>query len=261
MLRSQAKAILGMRHHEHWPQHLEEAQRALRPFAPGTRLHDAGRNASYTHAGLIKRGGFIFLCGPQRYMERLPSYMGLHLLSFVDALYQGAGSLNILADEWTNFPAKELITRSTTIRAYGGSILQISQSPSEVVRKFGQQEAETAEDNSITKQWLGFSNFKEAEKVSRAMGEEHAVASALGSDNGGFKTNTNLSLIKQRHMTPAELMAMPKEQCLVHIKGVGFLILDTVSQANIAPYCDLIADNPLEGGRLPSDPKIRLKTP
>lgn len=260
-LMSLAKSIMGMRDHEHMPQHLEAAQDALRLFAPGTRLHEVGRDAELSHADLIRRGGFIFLVGSQRYMERLGSYVGMHLLSFTDALYTGAGSLKIIADEWTNFPAKELIARSTTLRAYGGSLLMISQSPSEVIRKFGRQEAETAEDNSLTKQWLGFSNFSEAEKVSRAMGDEHAVASALGSDNGGFKTNTNLSLIKQRHMTPAELMAMPKEQCLVHIKGVGFLILDTVSQANVAPFCDLVADNPLEGGRLPSDPKIRLKTP
>ena len=200
------------------------------------------------------------MIGSQRYMERLGNYVGMHLLSFTAALYAGAGSLKIIADEWTNFPAKELIARSTTLRAYGGSLLMISQSPSEVVRKFGEQEEQTAEDNSITKQWLGFSNFKEASKIRQAIGDEHAVASALGSDNGGFKTNTNLSLIKQRHMTPAELMAMPKEQCLVHIKGIGFMVLNTVSQANIEPYCRLIAENPLEGGRLPPDPKIKLKT-
>lgn len=260
-LQSLAKSIIGMRDHEHMPQHLEAAQDSLRLFAPGTRLHEVGRNAKYSHADLIRRGGFIFLVGSQRYMERLGNYVGMHLLSFTDALYAGAGSLNIIADEWTNFPARELIARSTTLRAYGGSLLMISQSPSEVIRKFGEKEAETAEDNSITKQWLGFSNFREAEKASRAIGDEHAVASALGSDNGGFKTNTNLSLIKQRQMTPAELMAMPKEQCLVHIKGIGFMVLNTVSQETIAPFCDLISDNPLEGGRLKPDPKLRFKLP
>ncbi|MGC3939943.1 type IV secretory system conjugative DNA transfer family protein [Roseobacter sp. EG26] len=260
-LKSQAKAILAMQGHEHFGQHLESAQRALRLFAPGTRLNEVGAEADCSHADLIRRGGFIFLIGPQRFMERCGTYMGTNLMSFVDALYAGAGSLRILADEWTNFPAKALITRSTTLRAYGGELIMISQSPSEVVRKFGEHEAQTAEDNSITKQWLGFSNFKEAEKISKAIGEEHAVASALGSDNGGFKTNTNLSLIKQRHMTPADLMAMPKEQCLVHIKGIGFMVLNTVSQENIEPYCNLIADNPLEGGRLTPNPIIKLAVP
>ena len=37
------------------------------------------------------------------------------------------------------------------------------------------------------------------------------------------------------------------------------MVLNTVSQENVAPYCDLIADNPLEGGRLPPDPKLRFE--
>lgn len=261
LLEGQAKAILEMRGHEHMPQHLERAQRALRLFTPGTRLHEVGLNAELSHADLIRRGGFIFVIGKQRYMDRLGPYMAMHLLSFCDALYEGAGSLKIVADEWTNFPAKELISRSTTLRAYGGELLMISQSPSEVIRKFGEHEAQTAEDNSITKQWLGFSNFREAEKISKAMGEEHAVASGLSGDSDGLKSQSSLSLIKQPHLTPAQLMAMPKEHCLVHIKGVGFFVLNTVSQENLSPYCNLLAENPLEGGRLPPDPKITLAVP
>ena len=260
-LQMQAKAILEMRGHEHMPQHMEKAQRAMKIYSPGTGLSKAGLYEQYSHADLIRRGGFIFLVSGQRYIDHLAPHIGLHLLAFCDALYQGAGRLVILADEWTNFPARELISRMTTLRAYGGELLMISQSPSEVIRKFSEEEAETAEDNSITKQWLGFSNFREAEKISKAMGEEHAVATGLSSDNDSLKLQTSLSLIKQQHMTPAELMAMPKEQCLVHIKGVGFMVLTTVSQENIAPYCDLIAPNPLEGGKLRSDPKITLVTP
>ncbi|MEO0683349.1 MAG: type IV secretory system conjugative DNA transfer family protein, partial [Pseudomonadota bacterium] len=53
-LRSLARSIRDMIGHEHWPQHLEEAQRALRLFAPGTRLHEVGRDATHTHADLIR---------------------------------------------------------------------------------------------------------------------------------------------------------------------------------------------------------------
>lgn len=179
-------------------------------------------------------------------------------MAFCTALYQGAGVLRAICDEFTNTPLKSLVESLTTLRAFGAEIHMIAQSRSEIIRRFGEQETRTIEENSVVKIWFGFSSFEEAKRVSESIGDEHAVATALGSDNGGFKTNTNLSLIKQRTMTPAELMAMPKEQCLVHIKGIGFLVLNTVSQENIAPYCHLIGENRLEGGLLPADPKIRL---
>ena len=52
---------------------------------------------------------------------------------------------------------------------------------------------------------------------------------------------------------------MPRDEQLVHIKGVGFCVARTISQNQIAPFCDLLADNPLEGGRLPPDPLISLQ--
>ena len=44
-------------------------------------------------------------------------------------------------------------------------------------------------------------------------------------------------------------------------RGTGFLTLRRVGPADIAPYCGLTATNPLEGGRLPSDPWITLTKP
>ena len=195
------------------------------------------------------------------HMERLGSYYAMTMLGFFDAFYAGAGPMLILADEFTNIPLKTTLCHGlTTIRSFGGAVQMFAQSRSEIERKFGRLEAQTIEDNCVVRRWLSFS-FEEAERVSKAMGEQHAVATSLGSDNGGFKTNTNLSLIKQRWMSPAELMAMPPSQQLIHIKGVGFILADTISQQNVAPYCHLIGENKLEGGRLPPDPKIKLRHP
>ena len=70
-----------------------------------------------------------------------------------------------------------------------------------------------------------------------------------------------LSRQARKEKAAAELMAMPPDEQLLHIKGVGFARARTLSQQNIAPYCHLIADNPLEGGRLPPNPKITLTMP
>ena len=260
-LKALAANILEMAGHEHWPQHLEAAQRSVRLFSAGARLHNAGTGATTTHADLIKQGAIIFLVGNQRHINRLGPYYALHILSFIDAMYGGAGSLRIIADEFTNAPLKSLVESLTTLRGFSCEVAMIAQSRSEIERRFGRLELQTIEENAIVKQWFGFSNFDEAERVSKAIGEEHAVSSSLGADTESLRLQTNLQLIKQRGMSAAELMAMGPHMQLIHIKGLGFFLALKIGQQNIDPYCHLLDANSMEGGRLPPDPKITLVTP
>lgn len=260
-LKALASNILEMAGHEHWPQHLEAAQRSLELFSAGTSLHDAGNGATKTHADLIREGAIIFIVGNQANVHRLGAAYAMHLLAFCNALYHGAGSLRIIADEFTNAPLKSLVESLTTLRAFGCEVAMLAQSRSEIERKFGRLEVQTIEENAIVKQWFGFSSFDEAERVSKAMGEEHAVTSSLGADTESLRLQTNLQLNRQRHMSAAELMAMPADIQLIHVKGLGFFLARKIGQQNVAPYCHLIAPNTLEGGRLAPDPKITLTTP
>lgn len=260
-LKALANNILGMVGHEHWPQHLERAQRSVRLFSAGSHLYNAGADATTTHADLISQGAIIFLVGPQAYINKLGAFYALHIMSFIDALYGGAGALRIIADEFTNAPLKSLVESLTTLRAFGCEVHMIAQSRSEIERRFGRLEVQTIEENAIVKQWFGFSSFDEAERVSKAIGEEHAVTSSLGADTESLRLQTNLQLGRQRGRSAAELMAMPSDQQLFHVKGLGFYLARKIGQQNIAPYCHLLAPNPLEGRPLTPDPKITLTTP
>jgi type IV secretion system protein VirD4 len=132
---------------------------------------------------------------------------------------------------------------------------------SEIERKFGRLETQTIEENAIVKQWFGFSSFEEAERVSKAMGEQHAIGSTLGADSDTLRLQTNLQLVKQRLLSPSELMAMRPDEQLIHVKGLGFFLAQKLSQQHIMPYAGLLAPNPLEGGKLAPDPKITLQFP
>lgn len=256
-----ARNILGMVGHEHWPQHLMAAQDALRVFATGTRLANAGLASTTTPTRLIKGRFVIFQVGSMRHIQRMGSYYAMVLTGFLDALYGEVGPLTFINDEFTNAPLKSFIDALTTIRAFGGEAHNIAQSRSEVEKKFGKQAVETIEENAIVKQWFGFSGFTEARLVSEMMGEQHAVQTSLGADTVSLRLQTNLQLIKQRWMSPAELMAMPAHQQLIHVKGLGFFLANKVGQQNIAPYCDLIGPNDLEGGKLASAPRLTLPLP
>jgi type IV secretion system protein VirD4 len=259
-LQALAKDILDMRDHEHWPQHRAAALKALRIFAAGSRLYTAGRNADTTHAQLIKDRAVIFLVGPQAYMNRLGAYYALNILGFTEALYAGAGPLAMIGDEFSNAPLKSLVESLTTLRAYGGEFHMIAQSRSEIERRFGKLETQTIEENSIVKQWMGASSFEEAERISKAMGEERVISSNLGTNNESMRLQSTYQTGKDRVFTPSMLMAMPRDEQLIHIKGIGFIHARKIAMNRIAPYCHLIGDNPLEGRKLPADPIITLQT-
>lgn len=261
MLKVLARNVLEMMGHEHYPQHRSAALKALRIFAAGTRLHNAGAGVSLTHADLIRQNKVIFIVGPQAFMSRLGAYYALHILAFNQALYLGAGQLIEILDEFTNCPLKPLVESLTTLRAFGAELHMIAQSRSEIERRFGKLECETIEENAIVKQWFGFSAFPEAERISKAIGEEQVINPGLGADNKDLRLQFNYQTGKERALTASRLMAMSADEQLIHVKGVGFTLAKKIGQHNIDPFCHWVAPNPLEGGKLAPDPTITLALP
>jgi type IV secretion system protein VirD4 len=260
-LRSLALRVLGMaRNEEHFPQHLAAALKALRIYAASSALHRAGENAAHTHERLIRGKYIVFLCGPVRHMERLGADYALQLQSFMEVVLGGqAGPVSFILDEFTNAPLKALISQLTTMRGYGGTCHMIAQSRSEIQRKYGDKETATIEENAVIKQWFGFSSFEEAERVSRAMGETRSVSAALSTQGDRLELSHNLSTAKERLWTADELMRLPGDEQIIHVKDVGFIHCRKIRQNEIAPYCFDLADNPLEGSRLEPSPKVTLQ--
>ncbi|WP_240534932.1 type IV secretory system conjugative DNA transfer family protein [Notoacmeibacter marinus] len=261
-----ARLVLEMQgNEEHFPQHRAAALKALRIFGAGSPLHRAGSGADTTHLELLRQRAVIFIVGPQRHMERLGPYYALHLQSFMDAILggsmtRGAGAVDLILDEFTNAPLKELVSRLTTMRGYGGRAHMIAQSRSEIQRRYGEKETLTIEENGVVKQWFGFSSFEEAERVSKAMGEAQNVAHSVSVSSGNQDLSSSLQTGRERLYTPDELMCLPGDEQIIHVKDVGFIHAKKIRQNEIAPWCFDLGDNPLEGARLTPDPKLTLGT-
>ena len=195
-------------------------------------------------------------------MERLGAHYALHLQSFMEAQLGGEHlPTSYILDEFTNAPLKFLVSQITTIRGYGGSFHVIAQSRSEIERKYGEKECLTVAENCVIHQSFGFSSFKEAEMVSRAMGERITITMNLNTQSDQLGFSTGFSPGKERFYSPEKLMSLPPDEQILFIKDIGWIHCKKIAQNQIAPYCHEIADNPLEGGRLPPDPKITLATP
>ncbi len=260
-MKALARHVIGMEKNEqHYAQHRAAAAKAMRIYAAGSALHHSGVDATLTHEALINECYVVFLVGPVKYMERLGVDYALQLQSFMEVVLSGKASapVSFILDEFTNAPLTALVSQLTTMRGYGGTCHMIAQSRSEIERKYGKRETNTIEENAVIKQWFGFSSFEEAERVSRAMGETLSVTASIGisSDKHDFSGNFNTG--KERLFTPDMLMSLPVDEQILHVKDVGFIHAKKITQNQIAPGCFELADNPLEGGRLPPDPKVDL---
>ena len=258
----EAQQAIEMRDHnpEHYSQHLRAALTALRLFASGP-LHEAGRHPDLTHAELVRDNWVVCFVNPVRYADRLGQYFAQHFLSLMHAQLTGRyGAACWVLDEYCSAPLMEAVRKITVFRAFQLKVLYLTQSRQDSVRKYGERETAILEENCAVKQWLKFSNFEEAERVSKAIGDTINVSYSIGLSSERDTVSANLNTGKDRLFTPDELMSLPPDEQIIHVADVGFIHCKKVRQNEIAPYCFDLAENPLEGGRLQPDPKVTLST-
>ncbi len=225
-LQALARQALEMRKNnpEHYAQHLQAAITALKIFAQGAALHTAGCHPDLTHEELIRDKWVVCFVNPVRFADRLGTHFGLHTLALMEAQLSGrAGKADYILDEYCNAPLRTLINRITVYRAFGARAHFITQSRSDSVRKYGEKETALLEENCTVKQWLKFSNFEEAERVSRAMGEQQIIAPSLALNSGRAEFSGNIATGKQRIFTASELMMLPGDEQIIHIADIGFI--------------------------------------
>lgn len=258
--RDAARQLLDLKdfNPEHYAQHLRAALTALKVFSYGP-LAEEGRDNLHTHAELIRDKWVVCLVNPVRYADRLGPYFAQHFLSLMQAQLSGSvGRACFILDEYCNAPLRDAVSRITVFRAFGLKCLYITQSRQDSVRKYGERETAILEENCAVKQWLKFSNFEEAERVSKAMGEALSVMRSLGVSSERDDVTGNISIGKDPVFTPYELMSLPADEQIIHVADVGFIHCRKIRQNQIAPYCFELAPNPLEGGMLPPKPVVDL---
>jgi len=258
-----AHQVIGTRDtDQNFAQHLQAALQAIKIYQPGSPLHSAGQDAEHTHLDLIEDGWVIGNVNPVQHAPRMGVHFALHTLGFMEAqLSRGGLKTLYVFDELANAPLRDAVKRITVMRAYGATGLYITQSRQDLINTYGEKETAVLEENAVVKQYLKFSSFEEAERVSRAMGEQVSVQRGLGTQSGRLDLSGNYSTGKERIFTAEELMRMPDDEQMLHVAGLGWIHCRKIRQNQIMPYAAELGDNPLEGPAMVPDSKVTLATP
>ena len=158
IIRSRARQLQELRENDEteYSKHYLGAMSALRTFAVGSPIHEAGRDQTISHEELLKENYIVCLIQNQKNASRLGVYYGLHFNSFLSAQLSGeCGRTDIILDEAGNTPARDIIEKVTIFRAFGLRVLYIAQSRSDLQRQNSEKLIATLEDN-CNLQWLQF---------------------------------------------------------------------------------------------------------
>ncbi|WP_350335270.1 type IV secretory system conjugative DNA transfer family protein [Coralliovum pocilloporae] len=263
-LSGRAAQILETRDHnpQLYSQHLTSAQSALNIFAEGP-LHGFGTDADASFEELLSESYIICVVMPGQHAERLGSAIALTFNAMTDLQMTGrVGRTVFLIDEACAGPFEPALRRITIMCCIGGVLVTICQSRKDLIRKYGEEFTVILEENSLVKHYLKITQYDEAERLSKAIGESLMLQEGLSIDHKDpSKMSGTLGLGRQRHWSAAELMALPEGTQILHIAGIGYIHCLTPKQNWLGPYCYDLGFNEFEGGILPPDPKITLKTP
>jgi len=260
IIRNRARQLRELRENDEteYSKHYLGAMSALRSFAIGSPIHEAGRDAVLSHEDLLKQNYIVCLVQNQKNASRLGIYYGLHFNAFLSAQLNGdCGKTDIILDEAANTPAKDLIEKVTVFRAYGLRVLYIAQSRADLQRQYSDKLITTLEDN-CNLQWLQFGNYEEAERVSKAIGEIDNVKVNLNAGSSNMDFTSTIDTNRERMFTPDDLMNLNRHEQILHVMGVGWIHCLKIRQNEIGDSAYYLSDNPLEGGRLTPNIKVEL---
>lgn len=263
LVRNPARQIKEMREMdpEHYSQHYLAALSALRFFAAGSPLHQAGQYEDVTHEELLRENYVVCLVQSLTSASRLGPYYGLHFNSFLSAQYsEKCGRTQIILDEAANTPAKGLIEGVTGFRSAQLRVLYIAQSRSDLQRQYSEKTINTLEDN-CNLHWLKLGNLEEAKRVSEAIGEIDNVNVNLSGSSDNPALQSTIQTGREPLYPIDRLLNLPRGLQISHVDGVGWVLSQKIRQNEIGPSCFFLDVNPQEGGRLKPDVKVMLNTP
>ena len=260
IIRGRAQQLRELRENDEteYSKHYLGAVSAVRSFAVGSPIHEAGRDQTLSHEQLLKENYIVCIVQNQKNAARLGIYYGLHFNAFLSAQLGGeCGKTDIILDEAANTPASEIISKVTVFRAFNLRVLYIAQSRSDLQRQNSEKLIATLEDN-CNLQWLQFGNYEEAKRVSDAIGQIDTVKYNVSGSSGNADFNTTIDTGREALFSPDFLMNMPPTHQVIFLAGIGWIYCLKVRQNEIGDSSYYLSENPVEGGRLEPDIKVTI---
>lgn len=252
---------------EHFEYYRKGALNALSPYAASGQLGHIGASHDYAYEDLRDDSQppliVINVC-PLEHLEVFKSYFGLMNYTCFQTLKRSPQGRKVamVLDEFTNFKV-DLASNLTALRALNVRCFLYAQSESEIARAYGEKMLATIKDQCRVKVYFGIKDPAVAKTLSDMIGPETINAESYNFANkmlGLGKGNQTIGKAGRPLLYPSEIIALDRSQMIAFIDN-KIVLGEKITYAEVWPWCDWAAPNPLEGGKLTGRIKLRLKYP
>lgn len=263
-LRAEASKVLEYvaKRQEHEPSHVGAALAALSPFAAGRWLHEVGSGREgkplLEHHDVMRRPMILFITARYDAVHSSAAYFGLHLQATLQAqMREPAWPVHYIAEEAANAPLREIAEKMQVLRGKGARIHIITQSRAALEAAYGERETRQIFNEAVIKQYLMVTDAEEAEKLSRAIGDQVIIRPNKNLNDDNLSTQSGYAITRERLITPEAILSIPRSEQIIHIGGLGWLRCQKVHCSELGPY--RLGRNPVENKEAIVNHKYFLK--
>jgi len=242
---------------------LEGATQTLLSFNQGGRMAGYGRTATRSIATLRKRQVVLFVMSPLSHTRDFAPVVSLLNYGVMEAAKRDPSGhpLHIVGEEALNYRFNDLASDMETMRGLKLSADFYIQSYSGLERKLGKDAAASVESYCDVKIYAGLTSYARAKHVSDMLAE--ATIRRQDYSFGSDATDISVSSreLARRVMTPDEILAMPRGEAWVFVRGMRPMRLTMTHYGTVTPWRDEVAANPLEGTTLAGGEAFRIVYP
>lgn len=240
---------------------LEGATQRLLTFNQAGRMAGYGRTASHNIADMRLRQIVVFVMAPLSHARDFAPVVSLLTHSLLEAAkrHPAGHPIHIVGEEALNFRFADLASDMETMRGLKISADLYIQSFDGLVRKYGREAASAIESYCDIKIYAGLNSLARAKHVSDMLAESTIRRQDYSYRAEADGINVSSRELGRRLMTADEILAMDRSKAWVFVRGLRPLCLSMVNYGRISPWRDEVADNPLEGTRLFSEPAFAIR--
>lgn len=261
-LRGEAANLLDRFEHneENAAAFLEGATQTLLSFNQGGRMAGYGRTATQSISTLRRRQVVLFVMSPLSHSRDFAPVVSLLNYGLMEAAKRDPSGhpLHIVGEEALNYRFNDLASDMETMRGLKLSADFYIQSYSGLERKLGRDAAASVESYCDIKIYAGLTSYARAKHVSDMLAEATIRRQDYSFGSDATDINVSSKELARRMMTPDEILAMPRNEAWVFVRGLRPMRLTMTHYGTVTPWRDEVAANPLEGSVLSGGEAFRI---